>query len=530
MARELIEKRKNLIIGFSLLAIFILYLLLLSNFFVIEEILGFYLFPILLVIIVRTALYLITRKFKNRSYKKSIFNSLGVVSIWQLAFLILILWSAKTRYFSREEVVADIDYAIKIVEEVHPNMYTKIEKGTFIARANSLKDLLPLKVSDVEAYKTLRKTFSQIGDGHTGGGWSFFFNRMALFFRKTLPYKIEIINERLFVAKNYFYRDTIPVGSEIIEINGKPSKQCLLEIEELLSYESVAFRNSLLGSPLFWGLWNNFGSFEITYKAPNENELKTVNSSGGLISKLLAFSESAGKDFFYKVLPDNIGYMEFNSFKDLDKFKLFLDSTFRSIQANNVNHLIIDIRKNGGGNSSLGDELMQYISKRDFKMVDSCTIKLSSELINKGYFNWLDSTKRIGGSLYNSYDTAKVALRDNPLRFNGKTYLLIGGATFSSAAMLASSFQCYNVGEIIGSETGGLTACFGDVYSFELPNTRLDMGVSYKVFFNACGIDNGRGVIPNYVIETPLHPEQQSSDRVLEFTIDLIKKNLLPSL
>jgi Periplasmic protease len=513
------------IVGFSLLIILISFLLLLSKYLVIEEILGFFLFPILLVIIVSTIPYLIIRIFRKISYKKFITNSLVVACVLQLVIVSLILWSASNRYFAREKVINDIDYSIKIMEDVHPNLYAEISKKAFIAKTDSLKRLLPLKVSDVEAYKTLRKIFSQLRDGHTGGGWNFFSNRMAILFRKSFPYKIEIKNERMFVSKNYFYRNTIPVGSEIIKINGKTSNQCLSEINELLSYETIPFRNAMLSSPLFWGLWNDFQYFEITYKAPDTKTIRTIRSTGGLISKILAFSESSGKNYSYKILPDNIGYIEFNSFNDLDKFKTFLDSTFRSIEHNNVRDLIIDIRKNGGGNSSLGDEIMQYISKTDFKMADSCIIKISNELINKKQLNWIDSAKRVAGSLYNSHDTSKTKLRENSLRFKGKSYLLIGGNTFSSATMFACSFQCYNVGKIIGTETGGLTACFGDVYSFELPNTKLNMGVSYKKFYNACGIDNRRGVIPDYIIENSFEDERKGIDRVLKFTIDLIEQN-----
>ena len=513
------------IIGISLLVILFLFLLLLPKYLVIEEILGCFLLPLFLVIVVRSLVYLVIRQSKRKSYRKFIVNSLGVACILQLAIFILIIWSATTRYFPHEKVISDIDYAIKVMEDVHPNLYAETSKEDFIVTADSLKNLLPLKVSDVEAHKVLRKTFSQLGDGHTGGGWSFFYNRAAVLFRKTLPYKIEVKNERLFVAKNYFYRNTIPIGSEIIKINGKPASQCLLEISELLSYESIPFRNSMIASPLFWGLWNDFGSFEITYLTPNEKTTRTVKSSGGLISKILALNEYSGEDFSYKVLPENIGYIEFNSFSNLDKIKVFLDATFKSILTDNIKDLIIDIRKNSGGNSSLGDEFMQYVSKTDFKMVDSVTIKISCELINNEYFNWIDSTKRIAGSIYTSHDTSKVKLRENPLRFEGNTYLLVGGATFSSASMFASSFQCYNAGKIIGTETGGLTVCFGDVYTFLLPNTKFDMRASYKKFFQACGVDNRRGVIPDYIVESSFEDEQKGVDRVLEFTVDLIKQN-----
>ncbi len=51
------------------------------------------------------------------------------------------------------------------------------------------------------------------------------------------------------------------------------------------------------------------------------------------------------------------------------------------------------------------------------------------------------------------------------------------------------------------------------------------MGVSYKKFYNACGIDNKRGVIPDYIVENSFDDDKKGIDKVLEFTIDLIKDN-----
>jgi hypothetical protein len=514
------------IVGFSLLIILISFLLLLSKYLVIEEIVGFYLLPIFLICIIASILYLIIRIFRAINYKKIIVNSLFVACAIQLTIIGLILWSATTRYFYREKVINDIDYAIKVLEDVHPNLYAVTSKKAFIAATDSLKRLLPVKVSDVQAYKTFSKLFSQIRDGHTCAEQNFYTNRLSLLFRKTLPYKIVIKNERLYVVKNYFYRNSIPVGSEIIAINGKPSSQCLSEISQFISYENTPFRNSQLDDPMVWGLWNDFHDFEITYKTSDTKTIRTIKTPGGLISKILAFNDTPPyKDYSYKSISSNIGYLEFNSsLGDYENFKTFLGSTFKLIQAENVENLIIDIRRNGGGDDGFCNELMQYISKTDFNTGDSSFVKISTELLSKGKLGRIDSTKRIIGTLYKFKEPSKTKLCENLLRFKGQSYLLIGEGTFSSASEFASIFQCNNVGKLIGTETGGLTACFGEKYTFELPNTEYVMGVSDKKFYQACGVDNRRGIIPDYIVEDSFEDEQKGVDRVLEFTVDLIKK------
>jgi hypothetical protein len=515
------------IIGIALFIILVSYLLLLHKYLMIEEILGFFIIPMIVVVIVSSPIYFIILIFRRISYKTSVTNSLVAACILQILIATLILWSVAPRYFLRNQVINDIDYAIKVMENVHPDLYSAISKEAFFLKTDSLKRSMPEKVSDAEVYRTLLKVFSQIQDGHTGAGWNFFLNRGAGLFRKTLPYKLNIKNERIFVSKNYFYRNTIPVGSEIIAINGKSASQCLEEISQFVSYESLSFRDAILQTPMFWGLWNDFNDFKITYRTLDNATTKTINTSGGLLCNILFIKDMnlLGVDYSFRVISGNIAYVEFNSFKDLDRFKAFLRSTFKQIKDKGLSELIIDIRKNGGGSSLLGDELMQYISRIDFTMFDSCMIKISHELTQEGDLDWVDSTKRIIGSIYDAHDSSKTKLRENPLRYSGQSYLLVGGYTFSSASTFASAFQCYKVGKIIGTETGGLTVCFGDVYSFELPNTKFDMGVSCKQFFSACGVDNRRGVVPDFIVENTLEDEQKGMDRVLEFTVNLIKQN-----
>jgi C-terminal processing protease CtpA/Prc len=205
-------------------------------------------------------------------------------------------------------------------------------------------------------------------------------------------------------------------------------------------------------------------------------------------------------------------------------FKVFLKNTFTEIKNKQIKNLIIDIRKNGGGNSSLGDELLQYISKTNFRQYDSCFIKVSDELLNnyteKVSSHWIDSIKPSIGKVYSIADTMKNILVPNSLRYDGNTYLLTSGYTFSSATDFASAFKCYRVGKIIGTETGGLTVGYGDIYSFTLPETKLSIMIPCKKWVTACGYNNHKGVVPDYLVEE----SQNSNDNVLNYAFELINK------
>ncbi|MBF2798974.1 hypothetical protein J5295_09775 [Riemerella anatipestifer] len=63
---------------------------------------------------------------------------------------------------------------------------------------------------------------------------------------------------------------------------------------------------------------------------------------------------------------------------------MFADSAFAEIKNRNIKNLIIDIRKNGGGNSMVGDILLQYIAKTNFRQYsDNTLIEISNQVIKK---------------------------------------------------------------------------------------------------------------------------------------------------
>jgi C-terminal processing protease CtpA/Prc len=277
----------------------------------------------------------------------------------------------------------------------------------------------------------------------------------------------------------------------------------------------------LITDPKKIGLWNGFKSYEIVYKKPQNNKIVTVHSSSGFISKFLMLKDLTA-DYAFKTIDENIGYLVFNRFEKPEKSKQFLNHTFNIIKKEGIKDLIIDMRNNEGGHSIIGDELMQYIAKEPFSVMNSMETKISKELVEKKYKSWFESKKESIGTVEKYKDMERIALKDIPLRFNGNCFLLISGRTYSAGSGFASAFQCANIGKVIGSETGGLMVTFGDVYSFELPKTKCPINVSWKKFYYPCGEENRRGVIQDYGIENSIEDEIKNRDIALEYTIKLI--------
>lgn len=106
----------------------------------------------------------------------------------------------------------------------------------------------------------------------------------------------------------------------------------------------------------------------------------------------------------------------------------------------------------------------------------------------------------------------------NLLRYQGPVCVLIGPSTFSSAMKLANAIADFDLATLIGEETGGNPNAFGEVYLFDLPNTRLQIGVSTKRFVRANGDASYRGgVLPDIEIKPSQEDLRKGVDTVLEF-------------
>lgn len=431
--------------------------------------------------------------------------------------------------FSKQEIAKDVEFLFNRLENVHPNLYFSISKEEVEGRVQEALRDIDNSIDDVEIYKRIAPILSILNDGHT------FINYPQSFIQKVnlsdniIPLGISVKDKKLFVANvlNEEHFDRYK-NYEILSINSKESIDIYNEMKCYVFGSQNAFRESSM-SKMFINLYylNNKFEDEYTIKLKDSNEKTvTLKVPGQSIKEIRTFlstkSENRQRKLYeYKVLEDNIALIEFNSFSDFNGFKDFLDETFKDINNRGIKELIIDLRQNGGGNSSLGDLLVEYIYDGNYKSGAKMDLKVSQELIDyyqeNNYLSEdeLNTFKEMIGERYSFNPSATRSFMENPV-FDGDTYFLIGKNTFSSAVMLSATVKDYNMGYLIGEETGGLATHYGDIYSFTLPNTKLAVGVSHKYFVRPNGLDTGKGVLPDYY-------EKDINKDALDIAIDIIK-------
>jgi hypothetical protein len=230
----------------------------------------------------------------------------------------------------------------------------------------------------------------------------------------------------------------------------------------------------------------------------------------------------------YSRLDDGTAYLDIRSLGDRDAFGDFLDATFDDLALRPPPGIIVDLRQNGGGNSQLGDDLLDEITDirwRQFSRKDWKASERYREFLGKfipAWLRWLPvqyahpRMRRYwttpDGELA-VYDIDFVEPSRNPRRFDGPVIFLVGPGTFSSATSLAAAVKDYELAVLMGSETGGLPGGFGEIYPFDLPNTHLAAQVSSARFIRPNGaLADGHGVRPD--LPVPVNP--QVADNVLD--------------
>ena len=200
----------------------------------------------------------------------------------------------------------------------------------------------------------------------------------------------------------------------------------------------------------------------------------------------------------------------------------FKGTLFELAPSNKCNRILpIPKQPCEGGSTGLSENLMQYIADRDFRSFELSLLKISKDLTTRYK---VDTEKyKIGSLVDEEYEL--TPLEENPLRFDGQVFVLTSGKCFSTALDFPAMVRCFDVGVLIGSETGGRTESFGSPQGMvTMPETGIAFKVSRKQFVNPCPTEEKTGLVPDYIVENTISDDINSFDRVLDFTLSLINK------
>lgn len=435
---------------------------------------------------------------------------------------------------SKTALKKDIQFWKTTIEAAHVNMYHAISKESLIQLENKLLKQLPKEVSINQAILVIGKLAAALNEGHLGLPSSKLSDSL---FQQSLrfPFLIKSSNQigweiDMDLSKEQYLKN----GGTILAINGKNikaiNKQYGVYFGGLTNWKNqqvATYIRKLLflhgvKSPYHITAINSEGK-KIQYKVQgyNQQQADSINKAMASIKRNQIIPYS------FELLPDSIAYIRYNNMTNdpNNPFPQFLAESFNKINAAKAKGLIIDIRENGGGNSALAELMIPYFSNKPYRLTAGMKWKVSEpyKLFMKGsqgekaspafYFTMQN------GSVYFYDNTSLKKPLENPQIFKGKTALLIGPNTFSSANMFSDGVKTYQLAKVFGTPTAEPGNDYGEMFNFMLPNSQIIARGPSKMFFRADGNEKNRDAILPDVLVLPSKNKDAALEKAKEWII-----------
>jgi C-terminal processing protease CtpA/Prc len=373
--------------------------------------------------------------------------------------------------------------------------------------------------STYEYYRTLQRFAALLKDGHTYIGMPKSINDDSL---RNAPVLLRHINDKIIVSN--IIKDMagqVPPGSEILEVNNTPVMEFVNT--EVMPYTFASTRHDLMNRAATW-LTLGKKDTEIAFK------LRTPSGETKDVTMLRNRPKTA--DWIiprpyvpvleHRKLGNGIDYIALNTFNTdsiVIRFKEVLPELYSS------KGVIIDIRKNGGGNGGNASEILKYFTEQKTFLGSSWRTRE----LRSSYKAWgshpsarhPEFIKHAKGEAW-YIDSSNVVENDiTGKKIMAPMVVLIGNSTFSAAEdfLIFLSTIKDRKAVLIGDKTGGST---GQPLIFSLPG-----GGSGAICTKRDTYPDGRdfvgfGIAPDITIKETVDDFINSRDPVLDKGIEVL--------
>lgn len=383
---------------------------------------------------------------------------------------------------SEDMAKSDISYFVNLLQNVHPAPYNNSTPEIIYQAIKKCTAQVKENIDKVEFYRQFAPIVSMLNDEHS---------EVSLYYQdkmRTFPYRVTFFEDRCIIVGCYAEEQLIPNGSELVSINGSELRKLRGQLSKYFSGTTVAQREFYLEENFDQALHIYMGHpdiYTLEFQNTGSKEIKKVKV------KAIYKEEVEEPNFEWVKIDKKIALMTFRKFEDPKKeFKKFLKDMFKAFKRDNVNQLIIDLRKNRGGATAYGDELLKYLLDQKFSQLVKSEIKISEEVKDKFLeyippaLRWLPikhfhpTFRKLFHSPIGSFvhiNFKKILPHQANKRFQGKIFVLIGPGTMSSASLLAATLKWHQAATIIGDASGGPATHYGNQFEFVLPYSQIEV-------------------------------------------------------
>ncbi|MEM6725688.1 MAG: S41 family peptidase [Bacteroidota bacterium] len=460
-------------------------------------------------------------------------------------------------WLSKEQVKEDYQMMRTALLDAHPGLDLYLDEAA-LDHSFPVDLNFPDSSSLLEIYQLFASKVATIQDGHTSlaPGSKL---QTALSAIPYLPFQLEWIEDQLVVINGMAEPYELSNYSVIQSINGISAKEIVRTIYAMTAADAdnedfkQAYNNKILAEQIRI----HFGKTE-GYKIEwlSEDGKKQVHTFPGLERPL------PNQEVAYPLIElslqkgENYAVLRINTFQHRllnemhIQFPNYIHAAFNAIKKSSVEHLIIDLRDNYGGENVFAIYLFAYLASQDFKVMGPAKTKLGPS------FPWLELTNFPSGEIpyLSKHETHKLAdtwtllmngIDSKPIyrstniyfdhlkrshdikrqKFDGQVYCLINGLTFSAASHFSSLLSTRKRVTFIGQAMGGAhgPSCGAGQLVLELPRSGFRLSIPF-VQRQVADIDLDRGPIfqPNHEVKFSLQDRIHRRDPVMEKALELI--------
>jgi hypothetical protein len=340
----------------------------------------------------------------------------------------------------------DIDQLAECLPEKHINLFYKTQSRAFHNKIERLQKNLHM-FDDIEILVNITKIVASARDAHTS---------VIFPARSFLPFKFYWFEEGIFILATTLAHGDL-VNCRVEAVNGMPIDDAVSRLKKVVSYENESFLKSQLPhylsvAEVLYGLeivdetsrieldlrGVAGDAFRAAVPTVSIKEFNAISADNHEDSKdLPLYRRNAERKYWsYLIEEDKTLYLNYNSCREMDDQTLvdFTEGIKAMIEGKAVECLIIDMRNNLGGNSTLLEPFIWWLEKCD---------KINKE---------------------------------------GALYVIIGRDTFSSALLNAYAIKNKTKAVLVGEPSGGKPNCYGEVESFRLDNSKVKICYSSKYY------------------------------------------------
>ncbi len=382
-----------------------------------------------------------------------------------------------------EEWARDLRFLEDYLPQVHADAYHAQSEQAWQASIEALIG----RLGEFDAFAravAVAQIVAGVGDAHTGLNW-----REVRGFDR-VPVDLEAFSDGVFVTGVHEAAGDA-LGARVVRVGKATAEEAQRAVGSIMAADNASWRRAqepgLLAVP---GLLATLGITDSPERVP-----LTVEHAGGERFELsIGFEREGewltapdprydpvplwrtqtGRPYWYQLLPERGAvYLAYNSCREDPRQPMadFMGAVLAAFDAAGARRLVVDLRNNGGGSSRI----------------------LTAQL------------ERLSGHPVIGEPGGLVAL--------------IGKRTYSSATIGAFELRGDAGATLIGEPTGGRPNTYGEMLSFRLPHTRLQVFYSVK-YFRALEDEDPPSIEPAVRVELASGEYLSGADPVLERALE----------